>query len=573
MFDDAPFTSNSRAAGANSITEVGQGMRRNIVYIGDVWDPDTMPADDISKYVVPKEGWLVWALNGSQLQWYYVYKVYQNKSELKPCMVVTEESDTTEDQDTIFGSKGGPLAGEGIMGIDYSVRPPRATIDSTIMRPGATHAYLFLGENLDLDNGAKIISAVYDASNNLTSNKIPVVLAAINNYTNNTIFNTDVFSVVMGPNELPNGTRCTLVFFNGEQPILPSQRIVIQQNSYLRNRELGVRYVTDIELISPWFTDSNDPDKIVLPITTPLSGIVFEAGVHYTNGDTEISPVNGGRFQLLGTDEFRPSYPGQRAELTLVYTLADDELFYIANPGVNGRKARVYDIVAGDVQGAYAPKLYTYPYWVSAGSQYGLMHWLYDLDRKTFINVTDYVRINEISPPFKPKSYNAVQTLIFNLTLKDVSPSYNSTIIKQTTAITLFNDINGPGRRWGVQFEGASDPYVSLFAKTVNNNAGTTVNLTNGFTTVDDWLKALYWSVIPSFDIFNEEKAPTPTKLYFMLADGTKWPITLTNWNKPLNVGVNLQNGQTAFLCWVAQDGTGNESQLAMTGVVIDTTP
>jgi len=572
MFDDSPSTSNILAAGANDITTIGQGLRRNIVFIGDVWDPDTMPADDISKYVVPKEGWLVWSLNDSELQWYYVYKVYQNKSELKPCALVTEESDTTEDQDVIFGTKGGPLAGEGIMGIDYSVRPPRASIDSTIMRPGATHAYLFLGENLDIDNGAKIISAVYDASSNLISNKIPVELAAINNYTNKMIYVTSEFSVTLGSDMLVNGTRATLVFFNGEQPILPSQRIVIQQNSYLRNRELGVRYVKDIELVSPWFTDANAPDKIVLPITTPLSGIVFSAAVHYSNGDIDERVVNGDQFQLLGTDEFRPSYPGQRAELTLVYTLADDEQFYIANPGVNGRKTRVYDIVAGNVQGAYAPKIYTFPYWESQGSIWSLKHFFYNLDRKEFVDVTGKVRISESSPVFKPSTYNTLQTLTFLLTLRDVSSSYNSTIYKQTTTIVLYNNVNGPGRRWGVQYEGASAVYDSLFAKTVNNNTGTTINLTNGFTNQADWLTALYWSVIPSFDKWNEEKAPTPTKLYFMLADGRKWPITLANWNKNLNVGINLVNGQTGFLCWVKEDGTGNEAQLAMTGVVIDTT-
>lgn len=572
MFDDSPSTSNILAAGANDITTIGQGLRRNILFIGDVWDPDTMPADDISKYVVPKEGWLVWSLNDSELQWYYVYKVYQNKSELKPCALVTEESDTTEDQDVIFGTKGGPLAGEGIMGIDYSVRPPRASIDSTIMRPGATHAYLFLGENLDIDNGAKIISAVYDASSNLISNKIPVELAAINNYTNKMIYVTSEFSVTLGSDMLVNGTRATLVFFNGEQPILPSQRIVIQQNSYLRNRELGVRYVKDIELVSPWFTDANAPDKIVLPITTPLSGIVFSAAVHYSNGDIDERVVNGDQFQLLGTDEFRPSYPGQRAELTLVYTLADDEQFYIANPGVNGRKTRVYDIVAGNVQGAYAPKIYTFPYWESQGSVWSLKHFFYNLDRKEFVEVTTKTRISESSPAFKPSTYNTFQTLTFLLTLRDVSSSYNSTIYKQTTTIVLYNNVNGPGRRWGVQFEGASAVYDSLFAKTVNNNAGTTINLTNGFTNQADWLTALYWSVIPSFDQWNEEKAPTPTKLYFMLADGRKWPITLANWNKNLNVGINLVNGQTGFLCWVKEDGTGNEAQLAMTGVVIDTT-
>ena len=140
MDDNSPTTSNAVAAGAVNITGVAAGLRRPVLWIGDIWDPDTMPASDLEKYVVPKENTLVWQLVDSVLVWYYVYKVYQNKSTLKLCEVYTNSGETTEDQDAIFGSKGGPLNGEGIMGVDYSVRPNRVRIDSTVMRHGAAYA-------------------------------------------------------------------------------------------------------------------------------------------------------------------------------------------------------------------------------------------------------------------------------------------------------------------------------------------------------------------------------------------------------------------------------------------------
>lgn len=571
MFDNSPITQNTRAAGATDISEAASGLRRNILWLGNVWDPDTMPAADFDKYVVPKEGWLVWDLQDTVLVWYFVYKVYQNKSELRVCTVFSDAGETTEDQDAIFGEKGGPLNGEGIMGVDYSVRPNRARIDSTVMRPGAAYALLFLGDNIDVDNGGVIISAVYDKSANMVSNKVPTMLAAINNYTNKSVMTTDTFSVTRNADGLPNGARCTLVFFDqGDMVITPTQRIVVQHGAYLRNREKGIRYLLDIELVSAWFTDINDPDKMIIPITTPLTGIEFRALAHFSNGDVVDMPVNGGKFKLLGVDEYRPHSPGQSAELGLVYTLSDDEQFYMAQPGQDGRKTRVYQLVAGAVEGAYAPKLYTYPSWDSKASQWALRHFMYDLLRKSYTEVTDLVTLNESSPPFKPKSYNTLQDLTFNLILKDVSPEYNATIYKQDTSIVLYKDINGPDKRWGVQYSQDKPVYDALFAKTTNAGAATKVNLTNGYTKFDDWLQALYWSVQPSYDIWNEEQAPTPNIVYVMLQDGKRFPLSLTDWNKDLTIGAAQAKGQTLLLCWAQKDANGTEKQLAMTGVTVD---
>lgn len=571
MFDSSPISQNTRAAGASSPSVTASGLRKNIHWLGNIWNPDTMPAADFDKYVVPKEGELVWDLQDTVIVWYFVYKVYQNTSELRRATIFSDEGQTTEDQEAIFGEKGGPLNGEGIMGVDYSVRPNRARIDSTVMRPGAAYALLFAGDNIDPDNGGKIISAVYDKSNNMVNNQVPVMLAAINNYTNATVMTTDAFSVTLNADALPNGSRCTLVFFDqGDMVITPSQRIVVQHCSYLRNREKGIRYILDIELVSAWFTDANDPDKMILPITTPITGIEFRAIVHYSNGDKAELSVNGNKFQLIGLDEYRPSYPGQTAELSLVYTLSDDEQYYIAQPGQSGRKTRVYQIMAGAAQGAYAPKIYTYPIWDSKASQWSLRHFMYDLDRKAYVEVTDLVTLNESSPPFKPKSYNTLQDLTFNLILKQVSPEYNATIYKQDTSIVLYKDVNGPDKRWGVQYAQDKPIYDALFAKTTNAGATTKVNLTNGYTKFDDWLQTLYWSVVPSFDTFNEEKAPTPNIVYVMLQDGKRFPLSLTDWNKDLTIGAAQGKGQTLLLCWAQKDANGSEKQLAMTGVTVD---
>lgn len=570
MFDSNPSTSNVLVTGANNVSSVTSAKLRKILWIGNVWDPDVHDPADFDAYVVPEEGWLVWDLQGTEVVMWFVYKVYQNKSELKPCTIQQQTSNTTEDQDVLFGRKGGPIAGEGLMVIDYTTRPNRARIDSKITRPGAAYALLYLGDRLDTDDGGVIISAQYDKNGVKVSNKIPVTLAAIKNYENRTVMTTDTFSVIKNEDALPNGSRATLVFFDeGDMPITPSQRIVIQHCGYLRNRQIGVRYVTDIELLGPWFTDANAPDKMILPILTPLSGIEFRAAVHYSDGEPVIRSVNDGKFELIGTDEYRPTYPGQAAELVLRYIFDEDEEHYVAKPGQDGRLTRKYIIMAGDAQGAYAVKLYIYPVWDFTASQWKLVMFMYDLDRRTFINVTDHIRYSDVSPPFRPNSYGMMQDLTFLLTLKDVSQTYNSTIYKQETGVVLYNDINSAEREWGVVYDITKPTYDGKFANTVNNGANTKVNVKNGAADQAAWLEMLYWSVIPSFDIFNEEQAPTPDKFYLMLEDGRKWPVQIADWDKDITIGGALPKGQTVFLQWVKVMTGGDEQQLALTGLSV----
>ncbi|WP_228493025.1 hypothetical protein, partial [Pseudomonas aeruginosa] len=92
------------------------------------------------------------------------------KSTLVPWEPRTSEDGTTTEQDWIFGLRGGPLLGEALLSVDYSQRPNIARVDSTIMRPGAAYAKLYLGNDAS-DNG-RIISAQYDKSANMISNKV-----------------------------------------------------------------------------------------------------------------------------------------------------------------------------------------------------------------------------------------------------------------------------------------------------------------------------------------------------------------------------------------------------------------
>ena len=570
MFDNTPGGSATRAVPGVSTSSANAAERMPIIYIWDLYDPDIHPISDKEKYVVGRENPLVCDVPNGVI--YRIDKVDTEatlKSKLVPWVILNTNDTETTEQDWIFGVRGGPLAGEALLAVDYSVRPNIARVDSTIMRPGAAYAKLFLGN--DVSENGKVISAQYDKSGNLLNNRVPTMLAEIVERTNKSIMTTGQFSVTMNAQSLPDGTRGTLVFYDeGGNFIPPVQPVMAQHSAYMKDHQIGMRYITAIELLSPWFTNTTDTKRIIIPINTPITGIEFRAVVHYSDGSSQTYPVNGSKFALRGTQQHRPKWPGQESEVTLTYFLDDDEQVYLASPGAPKHKSETYVIEAGPVQGAYSPRLFTYPEWYAAIAGYRLRHYLYDLDRATRIDVTDKVTLNDSSPAWRPNSYGVEQNMIFNINLRDVSPSYESLTFIQHTSFVLYKDVNGPGKRWETRFS-ATKPYFG--GKTVKyTNAGTNTkfNVANGFATQKEWLDALYWGVDPSYDRINEETAPTPNAFDLMSSDGKRWRFPLTSWNKDNLIDVQFGKGLTYYLAWVKTDATGAEQQLALTGLIAE---
>lgn len=571
MFDNTPNSNaNGAVAGVNTST-LNTGERKAFHYIENIYDPDKHPVEDLQKYVVPQENELVFDVEGgiiyraAHVDWQATLK-----TTLVPWRIQNTDEGNTSEQDWIFGVRGGPMMGEALLSIDFSIRPNVAQVDSTIMRPGASYALLFKGNNLDPDSGT-IISAQYDQSSNLLNNRVPVKLAEIIDRTNTNIMTTSSFSVTENAESLTDGTRCTLVFYDqGGNFIPPAQPVMVQQTAYMRNHQIGIKYLTGIELVAPWFTNSGDPERLLVPINVNLHTIEFRAFAHYSDGTKVQGAVNGVDFNLYGLNEYRPTYPGQTAEIVLVHPLNPDEQFYLAQPGAPDFERRTYTLEAANPQGAYSPKIYTFPVWDPAISGYALRHFLYDLDRKARIDVTDKVTFNDQSAIYNPKSYGVSQNLVFNLNLRDVSPTNESVIFVQHTTISLLRNLTTAGQRWQVQFSHDKPAYGAQYLYTANYGGNNNlVWFEPTFNTKDKLLDALYWPVDPSYDRWNEEKAPTPTKGELMLADGRRYPFTFGITTTRLAFPVNLQVGSTVFVNWLADGPSGTTLQVGMSAVTV----
>ena len=571
MFDNTPNAPGTAAVAGTSPNVANSTERRVVRYIEDIYDPDKHPVEDQYKYVVPRENEIILDVpNGMMLRVSYVdYQGGTLKSTLVPWRLQNTDEANTSEQDWIFGLPGGPMIGEALLSIDFSVRPNVARVDSTIMRPGAAYALLYRGK--DPSGNGVIISAQYDQSANKIKNQVPCQLAEIVDRTNISIMTTGPFSVTDNEEGLPNGSRATLVFYDqGGNFIPPAQLLAVQHSAYLRDHRIGIRSVTDVTLVSPWFTNTGDPDRLVIPINVNLLAVELRALVHYSDGDSELLPVNSGRVKLHGLRQYRPLWPAQTATVVLTYHFAEGEQAYIAQPGSPNGISHEYLFEAGAVKGAYSPKIYTYPQWDAGINGYRLQHFLYDLDRQTMIDVSALVKFNDQSPAFRPTSYGVSQNLIFNLNLKDVAPTNESVVFTQFTEIVLLKNIAGPGKRFDVNFVAGKPTYGAKFVVPVNNSAATTFNIANGFTSLATWLAGMYNVVQPSFDSRTEDAAPVPTHFDLMHEDGRRWRFPVSAWNQQNAINIEMQKGKTWYINWINKAASGVELQLATTGITVE---
>lgn len=572
MFNNAPTpTSNDGGVVPGNTPNVGNNDgRKAFHYIDQIFDPDVHPIKDMGKYIVPEEGELVVDMDNRKL--YEVSHVDRHatwKTTLVPWAPIPEANGN--DYDLFPKHEYGFLQGELALMIDYSVRPPVARIDANAVAPNAAYGHLYLG---DVIEKAKIISARYSGVD-FIDDMVPVSPVVLDNVENLTIMGADTFSVQKSAEEMPNGTRCTLIYKDQTgMPIPPTYPVVVQHCAHLRDHKLGMKYVKSIELISPWFTNTAQPKTLFIRINVALKTIEFRARVHYSDGTSSpplpVNTFNGNNgFSLMGVDQWKPTTPGQTSDaLVLTYAFSEHEQAYMAQSGTPRHISERYTIVATPSEGAYTPRVYSYPYWdVNAG--WKLRHFLSDLDRKFVRDVTDVVTLNESSPVFEGRKYGEEQNMIFNLNLADVTPTFEPWAFDQHTTITLFNDAIVEGRKWDVRHSYGKPAFSAMTVEFISQSGGGVLAKFAGITDTQNFLDKGYWAFEPMIDPRSEIKAPTPTHFDILRNNNTaRAGIPIADWDKLPIEAFSLYNGEGLYIRWIRRESDGNELQLGVSAAV-----
>lgn len=537
-------------------------------YLDQMYDPDIHDVTDVwKKYIVPYEGELIKDTKNKKL--YIVSHV--NVSTWKSTLVPFEF-------EPIAGDGGlfplypeheyGMLQAEFPLFLDYTVVPPVARVSSMAYQTNPAYALLYYGGF----NKENIISALYN-NKGFDKNEIPVVTVVPPgfNVENDVIKCTDTFSVNLPKETLKNGTRCTLVYYTQDgEPLSPTYSLMVQHSEYLRDHKLSNRYVKSIELVSPWFTNSMTPKTLYLPVNLALVSVVFMAKITWSDGTSDITPVNGydgvSGFTLHGIDTFKPTSPNQKGSMVLTYKFADGEQAAIAQPGQPDHMSVEYEIVAVAVDGAYSPRLYYYPYWSASG--FKLKFFLGDLTRKFMIDVTAWAKLNRTSPAFSGTAYGVEQKLTYNLNLSDVSPAFNNWTFTQTGIITLYNEGTSALRKWDVQNSTTLPAFENLEILYIPQTDGTQKAKFNGFTTQAAFLNKAYYGFEPSYNSLREEKPLVPTHMKLIRENGNSVTLPVGSFNNLAMNQFTMNNAETFFIAWIKSDGSGNDLQLGLSAAI-----
>lgn len=567
-FDKNPFPLSNRGGvvPGNTPQLANKDALSGVWYLPQIFDPDVHPIEDISKYIVPTEGEIVIdTINHVFLEVAHVDRHGTWKTTFKPWEVIHQSQ---VDEYPLFPRhEYGFLQGELALMIDFSVRPPVARVDANATAPNAAFGHLYLGDPI---NDTQIISARYSGVD-FIDDQVPVSPVVLDNLENLTIMGADTFSVQRGVKELPNGTRCTLIYKDqAGVPIPPMYPVVVQHCAHLRDHELGKRYVKSIELISPWFTNTALPKTLHIPINLVLKSVEFRARIHYSDGTSSdplpVNTFNGDNgFTIAGLDQWKPTVPGQSSNaLVLTYAFKEHEQAYMAQPGAPRHMSETYTIVATPSEGVYSPRIYSYPYWDPAVG-WKLRHFLTDLDRKYCRDVTDVVTLNDASPVFEGRRYGEEQNMIFNLNMRNVSANYEPWSFVQYTTITLYNDAVAEGRKWDVRHSYGKPAFSSMVVEFIPQSGGGVRARFAGVKTVEEFMDKGYWLFEPMMDPRSEVKAPTPTHFDLVRTNNTtRIGIPISEFSAlPINE-ISLANGEGLYIRWVRKELDGNELQLGV---------
>lgn len=454
--------------------------------------------------------------------------------------------------------------------VDTSVTPHVLAPDARIYFRGTNlDGYkVFLGSDISESHG-HVISSFQDSSGNFLGTMIPFETSEVHKPNGDVIRNAKVPMVGYTTEPLKDGERVTVVAYSDDGGPHSIAQLIVRNTEVIRMTDQSKRYVKGISIESPFLSDA-DPHVIEFPVNVTVESLPMTAMVHYSDGSRRY-PIDGSRFTLMGLRNYVATTVGQVFPLGLRYQLGPDEVSYNLEPTANRSLVVPYQARTTPVDGSFEVKLFVFPVWVSPEVGYRLEFWLYNLDRHTYYNATQFVEWGSTSAPFRPMDYGTVQTLTVALDINKVDPRFAPYRHVQNFQIALLSRGDSHSDNWVVYFTNDQvDGFgrgLSAAVEYVNTNYWH-MRIDNGYPSVETWLRAVYERIEPLVNIQTEGRAPTPTHFQLAFANNT-YEYTVDQFNEELVVNNDLHDGELVYIHWIRRLGDGVDLQLGVSALPV----
>jgi len=432
--------------------------------------------------------------------------------------------------------------------INTSVTPHTLAFDSRLYLRGSAAHHVKLFKGTDTSGTGHVISGVFNISNVLISEDIPLELCVTPDVINLTV-KTPVVANVIEP--VADGDVVTCVVYSSTGIVLSKFRMLAAITNFVHTNDTGKRYIVGIELVSPYLSVT-DTHLLEYPVNLTVQSASLLGKVTYDDGSTATLPIDGTRFALLGIDRYVAAQAGNSAELILVYNLQPNEYAYgVSAPLPDRSIAQEYRVTAIQADGAYTVKLFVVPKWDVGMNRWRLDYLLYDLDRATLTDATPYIETVSNTPVFNGTLLDAWQHLTVAVNLNAVDSGYLTYRYVQLFSIQLKAGATNTGATQYTLLSYKPDVVLGseLHANSavdLDNPIYKRLNISQGIVNPADWLDRVYWPSLPLFSEGLEVNAPVPTHVRVKLPSSS-WVRELTiaqavEWINSITVPINPGN-------------------------------
>lgn len=394
--------------------------------------------------------------------------------------------------------------------VNTSVVPHTLAVDSRVVWNGSANSFIkiFRGTDINPTTGS-VISSVLAQNGNPISENIPLQLVTVPNGVNITQKNP----VTAHCSEtVTDGEICTIVTYTSGGVVTSIDKFVIKTTNYIRSINQSAKYVTNIELLTP-FLSTTDNRLVECPINMVTQSLMFKGKVTYNDGTSAVYPIDGTKFALAGITTFIASQIGQMIDLVLVYHMSESELAFNATPERVIREP--YRMRTMDIDTYYSVKLFAVPQW-GTNNQYSLKYYLYNLERSDIMDVTSLVEYGAQSPVFVGNQYNSAQPMVIVLNMEKLGPTYSYFRHVQPITVTLNNpatQVAAPIYYTIAYSESTTygNGVRALFTADEQNAGKLKINVSCGYTDPESWITNVYRNLEPLYYSVTEPRAPAPT--------------------------------------------------------------
>jgi hypothetical protein len=540
-----------------------------------VWNINEIYLGNIAKdKYVPKVDDLVVSVNVNS---YVMYRVsYVNELNLVPTLqeMVLEKgvADFTKN-DILLGI--GPVTHTDTYRVylDTTVMPYVMAVDSRLVIPGSMTKYakIFLGT--DTNDAPTVISRVYDSTGKVLSDSI--VLETVEG-SNSALKRVPVFN---SNSQLLDGELVTIVFYDDLGRVVSKRQLMVENTGFTPKPDEATKYITSIALESAFMSLTNDT-VIEYPVNATVSSMSLYGVVTYSDGTTLRLPVDGTKFKIFGLEQYIASNPGHTRDLILSYTMSKDEKSYGTVSYDNNVITKPYTMVTVAPNLAYSVKIMCYPRYIDEANGFKLYFYLFNLDRNIFKDVTDLVTFNESNGTFDPKAYGVLQRKSIKLNLRDVSEGFKHFNQVQLIDVVLIRppelDLStftvsheSSGEDTYLNITTAPDPTATNGGFNISRSTGTgiqaviqrpgdtVVDLSCHQTTLEDWLKLVYYNTYPLINRYMEVRPPMPSHFIVDYKD-KKLEFPIYRWNELLSLENSAVDKQSLLVTFIKRTPTND---------------